>query len=289
MKLLNTANLKSYIADLQARGKNEKTGKLLAHKTVLKHYIVLHTLFESAVEDEIIAQSPMRNMKRPKPRKDELPKTAVVYNECEVRYIFDCLEKEPLYRQALIHFMLDSGCRRGEVIGLKWDAVDLETGRCIICRNAQYTAGQGSYITSTKSGKNRIIYVNKHVLTKMAAWKKHQEEISLLLNGTVPEFCFTHEDGTPLNPQAPTSYLIRFGKKYNLEGIHPHALRHTMATISIANGADIVSISDKLGHANPSITLNVYSHANEKAQLRANQVLADALNRSEITVNDPSC
>ena len=62
-----------------------------------------------------------------------------------------------------------------------------------------------------------------------------------------------------------------------------------MATISIANGADIVSISEKLGHANPSITLNVYSHANEKAQLRANQVLADALNRSEITVNDPSC
>ena len=80
-----------------------------------------------------------------------------------------------------------------------------------------------------------------------------------------------------MNPQAPTSYLIRFGKKYNLPGIHPHALRHTMATISIVNGADIVSISKKLGHSNTSITLDVYSHANEEAQQRANDVLAEAI------------
>lgn len=50
-----------------------------------------------------------------------------------------------------------------------------------------------------------------------------------------------------------------------------------MATLSIANGADIVSISEKLGHAEASITLNVYSHANEEAQQRANEVLADAI------------
>ena len=74
-----------------------------------------------------------------------------------------------------------------------------------------------------------------------------------------------------------TAYLQKFGKKYNLPGIHPHALRHTMATISIANGADIVSVSKKLGHANTAITLNVYSHANEEAQKRANEVLAEAI------------
>lgn len=50
-----------------------------------------------------------------------------------------------------------------------------------------------------------------------------------------------------------------------------------MATLSIANGADIVSVSKKLGHANTAITLNVYSHANEEAQRRANEVLADAI------------
>ena len=87
-----------------------------------------------------------------------------------------------------------------------------------------------------------------------------------------------------MNPQSPTSYLSRFGKKYNLPGIHPHALRHTMATISIANRADIVSVSEKLGHAEPSITLNVYSHANEKAQRRANEALASHLQKPETSI-----
>lgn len=84
-----------------------------------------------------------------------------------------------------------------------------------------------------------------------------------------------------MNPQAPTAYLNRFGKKYNLPGIHPHALRHTMASLSIANGADIVSVSEKLGHAEPSITLNVYSHANEEAQRRANEALAQAIYKNQ--------
>lgn len=90
-------------------------------------------------------------------------------------------------------------------------------------------------------------------------------------------FCFTRDNGKVLNPQAPTSYLARFGKKYGVENLHPHALRHTMATISIANGADIVSVSEKLGHAETSVTLDVYSHVNKQAQNRANQVLSQAL------------
>lgn len=59
--------------------------------------------------------------------------------------------------------------------------------------------------------------------------------------------------------------------------MHPHALRHTMATISIANGADIVSVSEKLGHSETSVTLDVYSHVNKQAQMRANQALSQAL------------
>lgn len=72
-------------------------------------------------------------------------------------------------------------------------------------------------------------------------------------------------------------YRMPEGTYSKVAEIHPHALRHTMAALSIANGADVVSVSEKLGHAEPSITLNVYSHANEEAQRRANEVLAEAL------------
>jgi len=89
MKMEDITNLtvKQYINDLQANGKNQFNGKPLAHKTILKHYIVLHALFENAVENEVIEVSPMQKMKRPKPRKDETPKEPVVYTESEVQYI----------------------------------------------------------------------------------------------------------------------------------------------------------------------------------------------------------
>ena len=80
-----------------------------------------------------------------------------------------------------------------------------------------------------------------------------------------------------MNPATLTTLFRGWGKKYNIEKFHPHKLRHTMATISIANGADVVSVSKKLGHATPALTLNVYSHANEEAQRRANDALAKAL------------
>ena len=283
MKMADITNLtvKQYINYLQANGKNQFNGKPLAHKTILKHYIALHALFENAVENEVIEVSPMQKMKRPKPRKDETPKEAIAYSESEIAYIMECLNSEPLKWKALIMFAIDSGCRRGEIVGLKWEEIDFKTGKVNICRNAQYTAGKGTYISTTKNRKNRVIYLNRPVLTVLAEWKRQQALLhfgqGIPLNG----FCFTQDNGEMMNPQAPTAYLSRFGKKYNLPGIHPHALRHTMATLSIANGADIVSVSEKLGHAEPSITLNVYSHANEEAQRRANEALAQAIYKNQ--------
>ena len=90
-------------------------------------------------------------------------------------------------------------------------------------------------------------------------------------------FCFTQENGEMMNPQTPTWYLKNFGERYKIDNLHPHALRHTMATLSIANGADIVSVSKKLGHTDVAITLNVYSHENEEAMKKACNVLSDVL------------
>jgi integrase len=80
-----------------------------------------------------------------------------------------------------------------------------------------------------------------------------------------------------MNPGVVNVLFRTWGKRYGIADFRPHRLRHTMATISIANGADIVSISKKLGHSSPSITLNVYSHVNEEALRRANLVLARAI------------
>ncbi|MGN0360361.1 MAG: tyrosine-type recombinase/integrase [Hominisplanchenecus sp.] len=271
-------DIKKYFTAMQTKGANELTGKPYAHKTIVKHYIVFRSMFANAVENGVLKYSPMATMKRPKPRKDEAPKEAVVYTEEQVSYILECLEKEPLVWKALTLFAIDSGCRRGEIIGLKWEEIDFNTGRCNICRNAQYTVETGTYITTPKNKKSRVIYLTDISLPALREWKKEQQKLFFRLGIPNNGFCFTQENGEMMNPQAPTAHLRLFGKKYNLPGIHPHALRHTMATISIANGADVVSVSKKLGHSTPAITLEVYSHANEEAQRRANEALENAIN-----------
>lgn len=280
MEEITPAVMREYISKLQSEGENMKTGDLVGHRTVEKHFKILKKMFETAVDDEIIPVSPMQRMKCPKPRKDEEIRERDAFSEEEVHHILECAEHEPLRWRAMITFALDSGCRRGEIIGLKWEDIDFATGKLTVSRNAQYTAGRGSYLTTPKNGKSRSFPLNPQALAVLKEW--HREQLKSLIALGLPRtgFVFTDENGEMMHPQAPTSYLNRFGKKYGIEHIHPHKLRHTMATISIANGADIKSVSEKLGHADASITLSVYTHANEEAQNRANKALADAIYNS---------
>lgn len=269
--------MRSYITDLQANGTSERNGSPLSYNTVGKHYNVLHTFFEAAVDDEIIEFSPMQRMKKPKPRKDDVQTDAKALSLDESRRLLACLKDEPLMWRALVMFFLDSGCRRGEAVAMRWENINLQTGGIEVKGNAQYSTEKGKYITTPKSGKGRTVYLNPPVLAVLKEWKREQAKWLLSMGLPHTGFVFTQDNGEMLNPNAPTKYLSKFGKKYGFPGLHPHTLRHTMATISIANNADIVSISKKLGHAAPSITLNVYSHANQEAQLRANKTLETAL------------
>ena len=205
-------DIKEYITNMQLNGANEKTGKPYRYKTVVKHYTVLRSFFSNALENEIISSSPMEHMKRPKPHKDEKPKKVIVYDEKQVQYILECINQEPLMWRTLVLFAIDSGGRRGEIVGLKWENIDLKTGRCEICNNAQYTPETGTYLTTPKNGKSRTILLNPPVLFLLKRWKKEQAEMNFKLGKPLSGFVFTRDNGEVLNPQAPTSYFVRFGK-----------------------------------------------------------------------------
>lgn len=277
MEEITPVIVRSYITELQANGVSERNGAPLSYNTVAKHYNVLHTFFEAAVTDEIIEFSPMQRMKKPKPKKDDIKMESKALTLDQSKRLLECLKNEPLMWRVLVMLLLDSGCRRGEAVALRWDDVDLKTGYTQVKGNAQYTVEKGKYITTPKSGKGRMVILNQPVIAILKEWKREQTKWLLSMGLPHTGFIFIQDDGEMLNPNAPTKYLSKFGKKYNFPGLHPHTLRHTMATVSIANGADVVSISKKLGHAAPSITLNIYSHANQEAQLRANKSLEMAL------------
>ena len=83
-----------------------------------------------------------------------------------------------------------------------------------------------------------------------------------------------------MHPQSPTRYLKKFAARYGIDDLHPHKLRHSFASIAITNGADIASVSEKLGHSDKAVTLRMYTHADQESMKRASQIFRDALKKT---------
>lgn len=251
------------------------TAEPLSYATIIKAYTVLHSLFKMAFLDDVIISNPLDRVERPKPRKDEKESEIKALNVEEARHLLKCLNKEPLQWQVIIRLMLDTGCRRGEICGLRWKYVDLKQNQITICNNLQYSKAKGVYDTTTKGGKSRTIDVDSDIVALLKNLKESQKVTS------VKAYCFIGEDGHPINPQSPTRYLHNFGKRHGISDLHPHMLRHTAASIAITHGADIASVSAKLGHADKSTTLDMYTHADTESIKRANEVYRAALYKKE--------
>lgn len=243
--------------------------------TVRKHYATLTAFLEWCIKQKIIATNPMKNIEKPVDNDGE--EDVETFSLEEMRKIIKCSEEEPLMWRAMIWLLSDSGLRRGEACALRWADIDFASGRVHVVNNAQYTEGTGTYDTNTKTKKNRDVFVSPKVVEILKEWKSFQKEVVEGQGGSVPKHIFTHLDGKRINPQAPTAYLRKFGKKYGIEDCHPHKFRHTMATMMIQQGADVKTVSEKLGHTSVEITLKLYVHTNEEAQKNANQKYSSLL------------
>ena len=245
-----------------------------AHATAVKLYNILNGVFEMAFLDDSIPMNPMLKVKRPAPRKGEQPKEEIdrAYTVQELGYILSCAAREPLQWQTYISLAADTGLRRGECCGLQWADIDFKAGAVTVRRNLQYTAAAGVYATSPKNGKVRVVDVGPDTLALLKQLREKQAQ------SCISKWCFTQE-GTaePMHPQSPTRYFQKFGQRYGVKDFHPHKLRHSSASIAITSGADVVSVSERLGHSDTAVTLRMYAHANEESIRRAGQTVRDAL------------
>ena len=245
-----------------------------AHATAIKLYNILNGVFEMAFLDDSIPMNPMLKVKRPAPRKGEQPREEndKALTAKELAQVLSCVEREPLKWRAYINLAADSGARRGELCGLWWSDIDWKSGTATIRRNLQYTATAGIYETSPKNGKSRIVDIGPEALSLLRQFRTEQAAICF------SKYVFT-QDGTaePMHPQSPTRYFKKFGERYGIKDFHPHKLRHSSASIAITSGADIVSVSERLGHSDTAVTLRMYAHANEESIRRAGQIVRDAL------------
>lgn len=253
---------------------SKETVKGYSHASAVKLYNILNGIFEMAFMDDSIPTNPMLKVKRPTPRKDEPHKeeSDKAFTVKELSHILECVQKEPLKWQTYINLAADTGCRRGELCGLQWKDIDWDTGTVTIRRNLQYSPAKGIYSTSPKNGRSRSVDVGPENLDLLRHLREEQAASCL------SQWIFT-QDGLPdpMHPQSPTRYFKKFGERYNVKDFHPHKLRHSSASIALTSGADVVSVSERLGHSDTAVTLRMYAHANEESIRRAGQTVRDAL------------
>jgi len=275
--LLSLLNLRHEI-DITRKfrnGKTEATDQPLAFASVVKHYQVLSAVFAEAYRiDDIITVNPMDKVPRPAPRKDDVVMEMHTFTVEDIRYILECLEHEPLQWRVIVRLMIDTGARRGEIAGLRWSSVDFKNNMIRIENNLQYSPKLGVYETTPKGKKNRTIDIDPEIMTLLQSLHNTQKV------KTLKDYCFTQPDtGLPIFPQTPTKYLKSFGKKYGIKNLHPHALRHSAATIAVTHGANIAGVAAKLGHSDTSTTLDRYTHADQNAIKMGNETYRKALHK----------
>ncbi len=195
--------------------------------------------------------------------------------------IREALEQEPIKWRVATHLLLITGCRRGEVMGLRWSRVDFDNSQIKIDTNLLYSPKRGIYEDTTKTGSVRFIKLPAETMALQRQYRRWYLELRLK-NGDRwqnTDFLFVKDNGAPMIPDGITAWLRKFSERHGLPHINPHAFRHTMASILINNGTDVVSVSKRLGHAMTSTTTNIYAHVIAEADEQASECLADVLLR----------
>lgn len=265
---ITAAQIDALFISMKSQGKS--------HATVIKVYNILFGIFKRAYKHDLIEKNPMDKVTRPEPRKDEIKKQEPEsYTADEIITIWNSLEKEPLKWRTYVRLLIDTGARRGEICGLQWKDVDFKENRITIAGNLCYTKAKGVYLDTPKNGKIRTVDVDPSV---MALLQQHRRE---QLQKFLGPYVFTQDDyPDPMHPQSPTRYLKKFEKKYGVPDLHPHKLRHSFASIAITNGADIASVSEKLGHSDKSVTLRMYTHADQESIKKTSDIFRKAIKQA---------
>jgi integrase len=192
----------------------------------------------------------------------------------QLKAFLEALKDERLY--ALWHTIAMTGMRRGEAIGLRWSDVDLENARLAV-RRALIPINREVVVSEPKTAKGRRVIAldpgTVEVLKSQAARQLDAQdagEAAWVETGLV----FTQENGEALDPESVSRYFRQAVKQSLLPQIRLHDLRHTHATLALQAGIHPKVVSERLGHATISITLDTYSHAIPAMQEEAAALIA---------------
>ena len=237
----------------------------LSEKSVEGLHNTLCGILSAAVDEGYLTHNPAWRCYKPKGQKKERP----VADEETVKKLITAFEGQSMKYETYFKLVLATGLRRGEACGLRWSDINWRKRTIHVQRGVVKLSHQESITKDPKtSSGDRMVYLSKEMCQLLKAWRKECEwDRAQTANETVSEddYLFRQPNGKPM---CPSTFTYRFKLILNANNLpldlSVHSLRHTNASLLIAQGVDVRTVASLLGHAQASTTLDIYAHAFDK-------------------------
>lgn len=280
---LTTRHIQKFIIQLcdaeREDGRNRNGGKL-STKTIKLYKSIISTICDYAVKMQMIPVNPCKNVTIPKvitPEKEfysieEAQQMLDLFrNEDEANYKYVCFYTLAVY----------TGFRLGELMGLEWKDINLETNVITVNRTCLYSKAKGGLYTETPKTfqSMRSLKVPQDVIDMLIKWKDLQDIQRHKIGDKWIETdrIFTKWNGLTLDRSAPGYFFKQFCERTGMRYVTNHSMRHLNASLLINAGVDVKTVQSCLGHSTATTTLQIYAHTFQSAQAAAMDAVAEAL------------
>ncbi len=272
VKELTGDEINEYYAHLRAKG--------LKGTTCQRHHALLHLAFKSAMKRRIIPSNPVDQADRPRSQQF----IGNYYNAAEIKALIDSTKDDPLHIVILITAYY--GLRRSEVIGLKWTAIDFG-GKTISVKHKVLQDGnkvEGYDVMKTRSSY-RTLPLIPIVEEALIAEREKQTEMKRVFgrsyNRQYEEYICVDAIGELIKPNYVSDHFQVVLRQNGMRKIRFHDLRHSCASLLLANGVQMKLIQEWLGHSDIGTTSNVYSHVDIESKKLSAVAIAKALDTND--------
>jgi len=268
--------------DLQSLYTTKISGGL-APRSVKYIHIVMHKALVVAMKWEKVTHNVADSVDPPQARRNEMQ----IWDESEIVRFLQAAQNTPYH--VLFTLAIYSGARRGELLALRWQDIDLDTGQMSISRSL-HQIGTRFVFTQPKTEKSRrLVALPSTVILLLRQLRESSEYLRARMNMSVSnnDLIFTASiDGKPLRPNSVSRAWTIIARRAGLKVIRFHDARHTHASLLLKQGTHLKIISERLGHANISVTADTYSHMlpgmQEAAATRFDEAIVSAYNEHDV-------
>lgn len=244
----------------------------------MHYYRLLHAILNYAVKYGYIAENICSKVEKPKVEKKEIIK----YDESIINNIVDKLSLADIMVQILILLGIETGCRRGELMGLEWKDFNFDERIVTVQRTSNYTKDKGIHTINhlkNKAKKKEITY-SEELNQRLLEYKEYQEIRKEQLGSmwVDTDRLFVNEIGEIMDPRKATYWFSVFQTHNDLKDkIRLHDLRHLNISLLLLSGLDVVTVAERAGHSSPRITLETYSHTLKEIDYRGANIMANTI------------